>query len=162
MLFWSRLSLQKNISLEQWLIQKIEKALDAYPLDNIGKGQYYNCTTTISTTLFCVCNSTRTTYVTTLEIPLYMDWIWNCSFLGQQPNHATNHWRFDQASKRLFLMCWQATTTISHLYIKEWIPEVSQDSNNNLQVLNSAEIVLHIKVHLEFLNNFYILEILES
>jgi len=50
--------------MKQQLIQRIWKALDAYALENIVKGRQYNCTTTISTTLFCVCNSTRTIAVT--------------------------------------------------------------------------------------------------
>jgi len=34
----------------------------------------------------------------------------------------------DQSFKRLFLMCWQFTTSISHLYIKEWRLREWQDS----------------------------------
>jgi len=60
------------------------------------------------------------------------------------------------------LMCCQFTTYLSHLYIKEWRPEDWQDYYNNFTSVKPLLKLLHIKVHLEFLNKFHILEILES
>jgi len=59
-------------------------------------------------------------------------------------------------------MCWQSTTSLSHLYIKEWRHEELQDSLNNFTSAKTLLKLFHIKVHLKFLNNFHILEILES
>ena len=51
---------------------------------------------------------------------------------------------------------------LSHLYIKEWRLEELQDSHNNFTSAKPLLKLFHIKVHLEFFNNFHILEILES
>jgi len=66
------------------------------------------------------------------------------------------------SSKRLFLCACNSTTSLSQLYIKEWRVWEWQDSYNNLQVPKLCWNCSASKVHLEFLNNFHILEILES
>jgi len=48
----SRLSLQKIGRIKQRLFQMDLKALDAYSVESVEKGLLYECTTTISTTLF--------------------------------------------------------------------------------------------------------------
>jgi len=60
--------------------------------------------------------------------------------------------------KRLFLMYWQPTTSLSHLHIKKWRPEELQNSHNNFTSAETLLKLFHFKVHLEFPNNFHILE----
>ena len=56
-------SLQKTERLKQQLIQMDLKSLDAYSFERVEKGQLYEVYNITSTTLFCVCNRTRTTDV---------------------------------------------------------------------------------------------------
>jgi len=51
----------------------------------------------------------------------------------------------DQALQRLFLMCWQSTPSLSHLYIKEWRLEDCKRLKNNLQVPKLCWIVFTSK-----------------
>jgi len=56
--------------------------------------------------------------------------------------------------KRLFLMCWQFTTSLSHLYIKEWRHAVKKGRIQFYKCQNSAEIVLHQKFTYNLLSKF--------
>jgi len=78
------------------------------------------CTTTIFTTYSLSLLQDKDNNSSCNNVPSYMECIWNWSFIGQQPYQALNHWWLINASNDSFWMCWQFTTLISHLYIKEW------------------------------------------
>jgi len=60
----------------------------------------------------------------------------------------------------LFLMCWQTATSLSHLYIKEWRPEVNNfTSAETLQKLFSCQISLRISKQLSYLRNSRVLTV---
>ena len=70
----SRLSLQKTRRMKQQLIQMDLKSLDAYSLERVEKkDNCTKCTTTISTTLFSICNKTR---ITAIPAPVFLQ-TWN-------------------------------------------------------------------------------------
>jgi len=106
-----------------------------------------------------VCNSTR----------IQMHLCWLCSIHGMDLKFFL-HMTITKSSNRslviwssfttTLLMCWQFPTYLSHLYIKEWKPEDWQDSYNNFASAKPLLKLFRIKVHLEFLNNFHILEVL--
>jgi len=110
---------RRNRILEQRLFQKNKKALDAYPLKSLGKGN----STIVQPLPPLLCFVSAIVQDNNCDYTgnsLYKEWIWNCSLLGQYPNQGTYHWWFNQASTTTLLMCWQYTTSLSHLYIKEW------------------------------------------
>ena len=120
--------MQKGGKEEQRLIQKDSKALDACSFDKaLTKYNCKKCTTTTSTTQEKDNNSACN------NVPSYMECIWNWFFIGQQPYQTMNHWWLIKASNDSFWMCWQFTTFISHLYIKEWRLEERRRLNNNLK-----------------------------
>jgi len=147
--------------MKQRLISKDLKLLEAYLVKRVEKGQLYE--------LYNLClhysalslQQDKNNIHACTSAPPDLEWVWNWPFIGQQPNQAKDHWWFDQVSNNAFLMCWQSTTSLSHLYIKEWKLREWQDSDNNLQVPNLCWNCFTSKVHLEFLINFHILEILE-
>lgn len=47
--------------------------------------------------------------------------------------------------KRLFLMFWQSTTSLSHLYIKEWRLEDFQETHSNFTSAKTLLKLFHIK-----------------
>jgi hypothetical protein len=78
------------------------------------------CTTTTSTTLFLSLLQDKKKSYVFIDVPSYLEWIRNWSFIGQQPYQAKDHLWFIKASNDSILMCWQFTMSLSHLYIKEW------------------------------------------
>jgi len=121
------------------------------------------CTTSISTTLFCVCNRTRTTAVPApVSSRLGMDL--KLLLHGTITKSGIRSSVIWSSFERLFF----DVLAISNVSFKPLYKGVktscleTQDSYNNLQVPKTLLKLFHIKVHLEFLNNFHILEILES
>ena len=71
---------RRNEGLEQRLIQRNLKALDAYPLKNKDIVQLYNHYST--TPLFMSGIEQHNSYMNA-GVSLLFEWIWNCSFTGQ-------------------------------------------------------------------------------
>jgi len=162
MLLLSRLSLQKNRSLEQRLIQRnfwrhwMLILWRTFEKDNSTIVQPQS-------PLLCFVSAI------VQEQQLWLHWyssihgmdlkLFPHRTITKSSNISLVIW---SSFKRLFLMCWQSTTSLSHLYIKEWWLEDFQETHNNFTSANTLLKLFHIKVHLEFLFNFHILEILES
>ena len=134
--------MQKTGRMKQRLIQMDLKALDAFSLERIEKGQEKQ---------LCLhqCSSR-------LGMDLKLILHWTITILGKR---SLVIW---SSFKRLFLMCWQFTTSLLHLYIKEYRLRVIKDSNNNLHAPKLCWSCSTSKFHLEFLIKVQILEILES
>jgi len=93
----------------------------------------------------CLCYRTR---ITAMPATMFLH-TWNGFEID--PTYDNNQIRqkiigdLIKASNDSFLMCWQFTTSLSHLYIKEWRLREWHDSTTILKRLNSAKIVLHQK-----------------
>jgi len=102
------------------------------------------CTTTISTTLIlCLLVQEQQLYLQRCSSILGMDLK---SLLHRTITKSGNKSLVIWSSfKRLFLMCWKSTTSLSHLYIKEWRPAVwtLKIHTTIYKCQNSAEIVSH-------------------
>jgi len=118
------------------------------------------CTTTTSSTLFCVCNRTRTTVV---PAPMFLQ-TWNRFEIDlSYDNNQTRQQIIGDLIKlqtTLFDVLAINNVSFTPLYkgVKTW------RMARLIQQFKSAKTLLklfHIKVHLEFLINFHILEILE-
>jgi len=109
----------------------------------------------------CVCNKTRTT---AMHASLFLQ-TWNGFEIN--PSKDNNQIRQQiighlvKLQTTLFWCAGSSTTSLSHLYIKEWRLREWKDSYNNLQVLKLCWNCSASKVHLEFLIKVHILEILE-
>jgi len=99
----------------------------------LKKDIFTKCTTTISTTLFlCLLVQEQQLCLQQCSSRLGMDLkLILHRTITKSGNRSLVIW---SSFKRLFLMCWHYTTSLSHLYIKEWRHRELQDSYNNLQV----------------------------
>jgi len=93
------ISLQKTSRIKQQLIPKDLKTLEAYSLKRVEKGQLYEL---YNHYFFLSLQQDKNNSYACTSVPLDLEWIWNWSFIGQQPNQATIHWWFDQVSNDSF------------------------------------------------------------
>jgi hypothetical protein len=139
--------LQKNESVKQRSFRKDLKALDACSLKSIDKVKLYEVYNHyLHYSVFV--SSTRQEKQLCLQ---------RCSFTIEMDLKLILHRTttisgkrslvIDQCVKRLLLMCWQFTTSLSHLFIKEWkLRDWYKDSTTIYKCQNSAEIVMHSKL----------------
>jgi len=78
------------------------------------------CTTTTSTTQFLSLLQDKNNSSACNDVPLYLEWIWNWSFMDNNHIRQKIIGDWSKLQNDSFLMCWQFTTSLSHLYIKEW------------------------------------------
>jgi len=156
----SRLSLQKIGRIKQRLFQ-IDWML--IQLRALKKDICTKCTTTISTTLFlCLLVQEQQLFLQLCSSRLGMDLkLILHRRITKSGNRSLVIW---SSFKRLYLMCWQFPTYLSHLYIKELRPAVwiCKTHKTILQMPKLYWNCFTSKVHLEFLIKVHILEILES
>jgi len=105
--------------MKQRLFQMDLKALDAYFWRALKKDIYTKCTTTISTTLIlCLLVQEQQMCLQQCSSRLGMDLkLLLHRTITKSGKRPLVIW---SSFKRLFLMCWQSTTSLSHRYIKEW------------------------------------------
>jgi len=119
------------------------------------------CTTTISTTMFlCLIVQEQQLCLQLCSSRLWMDLkLILHKTITKSGCRSLVIW---SSFKRLYLMCWQFPTYLSHLYIKEWRPAVWKLKTHTtiLQVPKLCWNCFTSKVHLEFLIKVHILEIL--
>jgi len=120
------------------------------------------CTTTTSTTQFLSLLQDKNNNYACNDVPTDLEWIWNWSFIGQQPYQTKDHWWLIKASNDSF---WWAANSQRLFHTSLWRSEDLENCNrlnNNLKAPNLCWNCYASKVHLEFLINVHILEILES
>jgi len=61
------------------------------------------CTTTTSTTQFLSLLQDKNNSSACNDVPIDLEWIWNWSFVGQQPYQAKDHWWLIKASNDSYL-----------------------------------------------------------
>jgi len=78
-----------------------------------------------------------------------LEWIWNCSFIGQYLNQARNHWWKIKLQQWLFIGCagtYNVHFTPLYKGVNTWR---TTRLYNNLKAPKLCQIVQHPKVHLE-------------
>ena len=153
--------MQKTWRLKQRLIQMDLKALDAFSLERVEKGQLYEVYNHYLHYYVCVCNRTRITVMPTpVSLQTWMDLkLILHRIITISGKRSLVIW---SSFKQLFLMCCQFNNVSFTPLYKGVKTKRMARLNNNFQAWKLCWNCSASKVHLEFLNNFHILEILES
>jgi hypothetical protein len=136
--------LQKTIRVKQQLFLKDLMALDAFSLKCVDKVQLYEVynhylhySVFVSSTgqekQLCL---QRCSFIVGMDLKLTL-----------HRTQAKDHWWLIKASNDSILMCWQFTTSLSHLYIKQWRLRELWETQQQFTSAKTLSKLFCIKVH---------------